>query len=193
VSSKEKVDLLLGQYQSENTLYENFEKVVAASTQDGLFLEFGVATGQTIRRIASHHAGKVYGFDSFKGLPEDWRPGIGVGSFVQEELPIVPENVELVVGLFQDTLDDFLSKNKSHVSFCHLDADLYSSTSYILEKLKDRFVDGTVLVFDEFHNYPGFEEHEYKAFIEFLNDTDYDVEFLGKWHPESSIFKLVKK
>jgi len=193
VSSKEKVDRLLGQYQSENTLYENFEKVVAASTQDGLFLEFGVATGQTIRRIASRHDGKIYGFDSFKGLPENWRQGIGVGEFAQSELPVVPENVELVVGLFQDTLDNFLSKNESHVSFCHLDADLYSSTLYVLQKLKDRFIDGTILVFDEFHNYDGFEQHEYKAFIEFLDNTEYDVEFLGKWHHESSIFKLVKK
>jgi hypothetical protein len=35
--------------------------------------------------------------------------------------------------------------------------------------LADNIVSGTVIVFDEFYNYPGFEEHEFKAFQEFLD------------------------
>ena len=58
--------------------------------EGGLWLEFGVAEGATLGLIASHipshladgvvvgsgkTSGKCFGFDSFTGLPEDWRPG----------------------------------------------------------------------------------------------------------------------
>lgn len=190
---KDKVDHLLEQHAHTQSLHENLEKTVAASNHDDLFLEFGVATGHTITRIASRHDGIVYGFDSFKGLPEDWRSGIGKGAFAQNVLPVVPENVELLVGLFQDTVDDFLATHPGNIGFIHLDADLYSSTSYVLTKFKDRFVEGSILMFDEFAHYPGYKEHEYKAFIEFLDQVNFDVEFVGKWHGESYTFKLVKK
>jgi hypothetical protein len=40
-----------------------------------LWLEFGVATGTTINYISRFTNDKVYGFDSFEGLPENWREG----------------------------------------------------------------------------------------------------------------------
>ena len=47
---------------------------VETAADDGLYLEFGVATGNTLREIASAApTGKiVYGFDSFNGLPGNW-------------------------------------------------------------------------------------------------------------------------
>jgi hypothetical protein len=44
-------------------------------SMDGHFLEFGVASGTTINHISSQVSEQVHGFDSFEGLPEDWRPG----------------------------------------------------------------------------------------------------------------------
>lgn len=38
--------------------------------KDSLWLEFGVASGKTINYISKFASGKVYGFDSFQGLPE---------------------------------------------------------------------------------------------------------------------------
>ena len=39
---------------------------------DGRYLEFGVASGTTINLIAEEKPDeKIYGFDSFEGLPED--------------------------------------------------------------------------------------------------------------------------
>ncbi len=40
---------------------------------DGLILEFGVASGRTIRHIGALTDRSIHGFDSFKGLPESWR------------------------------------------------------------------------------------------------------------------------
>ncbi len=41
------------------------------------YLEFGVFRGETLRawsRLNSNPGSRLFGFDSFEGLPEDWRP-----------------------------------------------------------------------------------------------------------------------
>jgi hypothetical protein len=53
------------------------------------------------------------------------------------------------------------------VAFVHVDCDLYSSTKEILESLGDRFRPGTMIVFDEYYNYPDWLWHEYKAWLEY--------------------------
>lgn len=155
----------------------------------GLVLEFGVAEGNTIRDI-SQYCDKVYGFDSFEGLPEDWRDGMGAGTF-KCEVPTVPENVELVIGLIQDTIDGFMNDHPDDVSFIHIDVDLYSSTKCILSKLKDRIKSGTIIAFDELCLYGGYEEHEFKAFLEFINDTGFKIENIGSRHTEARTFRII--
>jgi hypothetical protein len=74
----------------------------------GLVMEFGVATGASVWLIADEvWPRKVYGFDSFLGLPEDWVCPDGTvaharGAFACDVPTYLPRNVELVVGLFQD-------------------------------------------------------------------------------------------
>jgi predicted O-methyltransferase YrrM len=72
-------------------------------------------------------------------------------------------------GWFSDTLPLFLDEYSESVRFLHVDCDLYSSTRTIFSALADRLVPGTVIVFDEFFNYPGWQECEYKAFMEFVS------------------------
>jgi hypothetical protein len=146
---------------------------------DGLILEFGVYSGRTINHIASLTNERVYGFDSFKGLPEDWRSEYGKGSFATASLPTVANNVELVVGLFDQTLPDFLAKHPQPVSLLHVDSDLYSSAKTVLTSLKDRIVRGTIIVFDEYFNYVGWRNHEFKAFQEFVRDGDLRYRYIG--------------
>ena len=133
----------------------------------GLMLEFGVFSGKTINLMAQFHQGEVFGFDTFEGLPEDWNDKFKKGHFdCHGKLPKVLKNVKLVKGLFQDTLEPFLKGHPGNISVCHLDADLYSATRYVLETLAPRIVPGSILVFDELINYNGYEEHEWKALIE---------------------------
>ncbi|WP_244524499.1 TylF/MycF/NovP-related O-methyltransferase [Trujillonella endophytica] len=137
----------------------------------GLVLEFGVGSGGTLRVIAEECPGRpVVGFDVFSGLPETWRSDFPVGAFAQEALPEVP-GAELVVGLFEDTLPGFLAEHEGPVAFLHLDADLYSSTKTVLDLLGDRLVPGTIVVFDEYFNYPGWQDHEHRAWGEFVERT----------------------
>jgi hypothetical protein len=142
----------------------------------GLTLEFGVATGFTLRELVQHRK-PVYGFDSFEGLPESWRAGYREGAFAQSAPQI--EGAELVVGWFDQTLPGFLEDHQGPISFVHMDADLYSSTKTIFDLAFDRFVPGSVIVFNEYFNYPGWQQHEHKAFLEFLDAYPGGFEYLN--------------
>jgi hypothetical protein len=61
----------------------------------------------------------------------------------------------------------------------HVDCDLYSSTQTVFRHLKDRIVPGTVIAFDEFFNYPGWQDGEAKAFREFIESSGRRFEYLG--------------
>jgi predicted O-methyltransferase YrrM len=150
-----------------------------AAPPEGLFLEFGVATGGTLKVIAElAPVGSVYGFDSFEGLPEDWRSAYVAGTFAVDAPPEVP-GAELVVGWFDDTLPGFLADHPGPVGFLHLDADLYSSTVTVLDAVRDRLRPGTVILFDEYFNFLGWEQHEHRAWTEFVERTGLTFEYIG--------------
>lgn len=156
------------------------EKAKAAVPQ-GLVCEFGVASGKTLRRIAKAWGGQVHGFDSFEGLPEDWTGTYErAGRFsAAGKLPKTPPNVTLHAGWFDKSLPRFLDAHPGPAALLHLDADLYSSTKTALDLFKPRITPGTVLVFDEYLNYPNWREHEHRAFQEFLAESGVKAEFIG--------------
>lgn len=144
------------------------EHALALAPCGGLALEFGVYRGDTLRTIATHRGdGRVYGFDTFTGLPETWRAGFPAGAFDDVgELPDVP-GAELVAGLFADTLDGFLAAHPGPVDFLHVDSDLYSSAVTVLAAAGPRLRAGSVVLFDEFLNFPGWECDEARAWWEY--------------------------
>ena len=146
----------------------------------GLICEFGVFQAESTNYIARRmHGRRIYGFDSFEGLPEDWRPEFEAGTFsTGGHLPAVEPNVTLVKGWFDETLPPFAAAHPGAVAMLHIDCDLYSSTKCVFDHLGDRVRAGTVLVFDEFFNYPGWEEHEYRAFTEFAQFRRLSYEYL---------------
>ena len=149
---------------------------VGIAPPEGLILEFGVATGDTLCRIARLRQ-PAHGFDSFEGLPEDWRTGYARGAFAMAP-PTVP-GATLHVGWFDETLPKFLAHHDGPIAFVHMDADLYSSTDTIFREASDRFVEGTIILFDEYFNFPGWEQHEHKAFMEFVERTGHGFEYVA--------------
>jgi hypothetical protein len=146
---------------------------------DGMALEFGVFAGRSLRVIAECRPGKeVYGFDSFEGLPEDYRPHVRQGTFAVDRLPDVP-GAEFVVGWFDETLPGFLEEHPGPVAFLHVDGDLYSSAKTVLDLVGPRLRAGSVVVFDEFFNFPGWEDHEYRAWTEWLEATGAAIEYVA--------------
>jgi len=154
----------------------------AEAPTDGLALEFGVADGASLRYVASRIARPFHGFDSFEGLPEHWS-----GTFERKgkfgragALPEVPGNVTLHRGWFNDTVPPFLATTRDQgVALLHVDCDIYSSTATVLRLLAPRLGAGTVVVFDEYFNYPNWRRHEWLAFQEFVRDTGTSYRYLG--------------
>lgn len=146
-------------------------------------MEFGVFSGRSINLIAQTVGARtsVYGFDSFEGLPEDWRGSFKKGAFAVPNLPEVRQNVELIKGWFDQTLPRFKSERMTgkKTNFLHVDCDLYSSTKTIFDTLIDNIADDCVIIFDEYFNYPGWQDHEVKAFKEFAAATGYTYEYIG--------------
>jgi hypothetical protein len=175
-------------YSSKMLLAKNFPSnldllthAVRLKPAGGLNLEFGVASGRTINHIATLTEETVYGFDVFTGLPESWRTGFEAGRFATPP-PSVRENVKLVEGLFEETIDTFLVKNNDQgkqIAFLHIDCDIYSSTKTIFDKLGFLIKKDTIIVFDEYFNYPGWREHEFKAFQEFITENNKSYKYIG--------------
>ena len=137
-------------------------------------LEFGVFRGRSTN-FFSNYVNKLYGFDSFEGLKEDWAGrGSSRGTFnLNKKIPKLNSNVEVINGWVEDTLDDFLAKHKPKIKFVHFDLDTYSPTKFVLEKIKPYLVKDSIILFDELYNYIGWEHGEYKALKEVFDDKEY--------------------
>lgn len=149
--------------------FDCLSHAAAIAPAEGLVLEFGVATGETITHLAKApnlRGRRLYGFDSFHGLPEPWA-NYPAGHFACQP-PAVPHNVELVKGLFAETIEPFLTAHDGPAALLHIDCDLYSSTRTVLELLSPRIVAGTVIALDE---YWIVTHHEQRAFVEWLDES----------------------
>ncbi len=160
---------------------------VGQAAPSGLYLEFGVAGGLSTNQIARSlrrriPEARLYGFDTFEGLPEPWRTGVGAGEYAQSELPRVEPNVTLVEGRFEETLVPFLRHHERAAAFVHIDCDLYSSTRFVLSTLlkEGRLRGGSILLFDELFNYPGWHQNgEYRALVELFPTKTLRHEFIA--------------
>lgn len=151
--------------------YVVLEHVLDTYKPTGTAFEFGVGSGQSTGIIAARMP--VIGFDSFQGLPEDWRPGFPKGTFK----PCVPisriaaiPNVCLVMGLYADTLPLF-DFRQYDIGLVHIDCDLYSSTATVLKWAGLWLKPGVIVVFDEYHGYPGAQSHEQRAWLEWVDQA----------------------
>jgi len=165
----------------------------------GLYCEFGVGDGITIRQLAELRPDRIFhGFDSFFGLPEDggrneWKKG----SFTRNGVPpLVPPNVQLHIGMFAETIPPFLKEHPEPIAFLHIDCDLYSSTKTVLTLMAPRIQPGTLIQFDEYlltnsGDEPWEPLAEAKAFWEFREETGKEAECIG-WVGEQVLFRMVR-
>ncbi|MGH8503477.1 MAG: TylF/MycF/NovP-related O-methyltransferase [Gammaproteobacteria bacterium] len=174
--------------------FELLETALRRVSVPGLYLEFGVYRGKSINFIARHVAGQtVHGFDSLKGLPKDWIPGRGKGEFSMDgQLPEVEDNVQLHVGWFDQTLPKFAKEHAGPVAFMNIDCDIYASTKTVFDTLGDRIVPGTVIRFDEYFNYPGWQDHEYRAFQEFVQARKLGYRYIGYSRRDYSVAVIIE-
>jgi O-methyltransferase len=151
-------------YQNRYNLYRHL--LESESLDEICYLEFGVSHGHSFKWWIENNQNKnsrFYGFDTFTGLPENW--GFFKKGDMGAKIPIVDdERGKFIPGLFQDVLSTFLNDFKcSSRKVIHLDADLYSSTLYVLTMLTTFLKKDDIIIFDEFNT----PLHEFKAFTEF--------------------------
>ena len=199
---------------------------------EALWLEFGVASGRSVnmtsigQRYLCEHPIKlrgnttacdasqlatIVGFDSFKGLPTSWKR-MKAGMFsTGGRPPPVEENIQLEVGLFEDTLIPFLKKQVAMekrakfqkvvpVGFINIDNDLYSGTRFILHALRNRFVHGSVIHFHELFSNESpphcAGNDEMRALYEFMkyDEVGYNLQFMPYRvaYQEPAVFKVIK-
>jgi predicted O-methyltransferase YrrM len=147
-----------------------WDYAIRNAERHGLWLEFGVFKGYSINYLARRTDGRVFGFDSFHGLQEDWR-GVGHtrGTFdLAGHLPRVRSNVSLVAGWFGDTLPRFLAANPAPLSLLHLDCDTYEATTQVLGLIVERLTPKTVIIMDDYHGFWGYRDGQFRAWAEFV-------------------------
>jgi hypothetical protein len=122
------------------------------------YIEFGVYSGSSINYFSNFiKPKKIYGFDSFEGLKEDWLgTNVAKGTFnLNKKIPKLNSNVEVIAGWIEDTLETFLKNNNPKINFVHFDMDTYSPTKFALEILKPYLAKEAIIIFDQLYNYIG--------------------------------------
>jgi hypothetical protein len=138
-----------------------------------LYLEFGVLRGKSLRwwsEALRHPESRLHGFDSFEGLPEPFDVGGPYGKGACNAQGIIPDlddpRVELYPGWFEDVLPSYVMPAHD-VLVVTMDADLYSSTIFVLRWLRPYLEPGAYLYFDNLSR----PEHEPRALEELIRES----------------------
>lgn len=164
-----------------NKRYELYRHIVDSEDLDAVcYLEFGVSRGTSFEWWISNIRNKnaiFIGFDTFTGLPEDWGHNKKGAMSTEGKIPDFEDGrCRFIKGIFQEILPDFLDTFETKLrKVIHLDADLYSSTLFVLTSLYPILNKGDILIFDEF-NVP---MHEFRAYKDFVESYRVKTEVIG--------------
>ncbi|WP_459975582.1 TylF/MycF/NovP-related O-methyltransferase [Nocardioides pyridinolyticus] len=123
-------------------VYDVFDTIPAPSAKDGAdvheryaVIAQGSATGL---RGDTHYGYRPELYDEVRG------------SFERLGVPVEQHSVELVKGLFQDTIE-----LDGPVAFAHLDGDWYESTMVCLERIAPKLSPGGRMIIDDYYSWSG--------------------------------------
>jgi len=143
------------------------------------FVECGVGPGGCIAVMAKNSKNnRIYGFDSFEGMPPITDEDIGdynksdpamefgcEGHNLSGGLELVNKTlnllnvdkskINLIKGYFENSLTGDVINNIGNIAVLRLDGDWYNSTKVCLERLYDRVVDGGVIIIDDYGHFVG--------------------------------------
>jgi hypothetical protein len=193
----EKSSIYIKKFLNEAIICENGWWDIALNNilSKGLCLEFGVYKAESLNYFSSKLKDRIwYGFDSFIGLQEDWKGGFFEKNYfnLNGEIPKVNENVKIIKGWFKDSLPVFLKNNNEKISFMHIDCDTYESTKDIFDNIKfNRFVNNSIILFDEYLGYINWENHEFKAWQEYVKKNKINYKYIA-FGDKQAVIKIIK-
>jgi hypothetical protein len=172
--------------------------------KDGIWAEFGVKFGKSAKIITKiknkqypNLKNPLFGFDSFIGLPSDTVWGKKGRLTTDGKVPDI-DGAYFYKGWFESTIPKFNADYKDALAFLHIDCDIYSSTVEVLEGMKEKIISGTVILFDDMLSYSQDkkkwvgEEHEFKAFMEFVDKYNVEYEWIASVPNASQVACKIK-
>jgi hypothetical protein len=199
--------------------YRNALKYLADQKREGGigdYYEFGVSRGSSMLLMyeALVDAGlddvRLFGFDSFEGLPPDdegfWKKGDFLAE-IDDVLKRFSDNhidldrVNLIKGFYSDSLtNELVDEHKMEkASVIMIDCDMYSSTIEALEFCEPLIKDDVIMIFDDWNPLAKQNMGEKRAFDEFLEKyPHFTAEEIGKYHyrpgdMNGKVFKITRK
>ena len=164
-----------------NKRYNLYDYIIKSEKlKEIYYIEFGVSKGHSfkwwVNNIKNENS-KFLGFDTFTGLPEKWGHFQKGDMSSEGVIPDINDNrCNFLKGIFQKTLPAFLKNFHSDLrKVVHLDADIYSSSLFVLTVLGPHLKKDDILIFDEF-NVP---LHEFRAFTDFVNSYYIKTKVIG--------------
>ncbi len=129
----------------------------------GDYTEFGCFTGSCLKHasrcIKKYNLDrKIFGFDSFKGFPEEVHKEFKSEFFKSDYYSIKKlekkfSNIEIVKGYFSESLNSNNIKDKvKKISFSFIDCDLAISAKDVFKFISDRQTNGSFIMIDDFYN-----------------------------------------
>lgn len=149
------------------------------------YFEFGVASGTSFKWWVENNKDKYsrfFGYDTFEGLPEKW--GVYNSGDMKSDIPAIDDKrVTFIKGMFQDTFDRLNLRPK----IVHLDCDLYSSMTYVLNRIQ--WTDGDIIIFDDFN----VMAHGFRAFYDWTTSTKIKYEVIAGTKHNSELAIKIKE
>ena len=145
---------------------------------DGPVVQVGTSDGGTLARLVAYLRGReVTGSGRAVGC-RGLAAGLPEGLFAQDGLPEA-RGATIVDGPYEQTLTAWKAEHPEPIALLYLDTTIHSSTSAVLDLLADRLADGTLIVLDEYFNYPGWQVGECKAWAEFVERSGIGFRYEG--------------
>lgn len=176
----------------------------------GDYLEFGVYDGtslscmDTVLKDVSLYDVRLFGFDSFEGLPPDaaneedhpWQPGEFASPIEHTTRFLTEKGIDwkktfLIKGWYSDTLTEELKERYklSKASLIMIDCDLYSSAKQSLDFCSSLIKDKSIVFFDD---WPAVEyKGEKRALDEFLKENRHlKIEEFDTYKPNGKVMEI---
>lgn len=160
---------------------DNLADYLVVAELEGDYCEFGVAQGKTFAYAANKLSVldmRFFAFDSFEGLPKPHgfnRIGGYTGGYHEKEFSYSEEEffvylkskgvdsnrVNAIKGWFDVTLIPQTSTvhKLTSIAAAWVDCDFYESTVPVLNFLTDKLVEGSVILFDDWHAFRNLPEY----------------------------------
>jgi O-methyltransferase len=95
-----------------------------------------------------------FGLDSFEGFPEEVHPEYKSENFKSnyDKVKLLENsyNCKIIKGYFSESLKEIESRKENKIAFAFIDCDIYDSSKYVINFIKDKLSNGAFLMIDDY-------------------------------------------